>query len=686
MVTYSPVVAGFIRRTTWELAFVDAKYSHARSDNNFSVGATLEVFDEVEVDVPNVIDPPPDAIPFLWFNGPVYAILPYGKEVYVSGRFTKYGRPDLGWNAAPGICKIKSDGQLDPAFDPGDGFSIQDGYYPPTQLQGATDGGVFAGVSYAFLPEPVLYENRGGVSIRDRMNYNGTDTPPLIKIGPSGARDTAFMTDYLVDIATTPKFHSFHMFEVAGRCYTTFDKDVVAHSLAGVNYGGDDFAVLECRNLAGGLLRRASRRTKLSNSVPDFHMVYIGLEPSPQIFWAGQVGGGAAAGVVLSREDQGENIVEPIEWLMPENLASSIRGVSVHDPDLNPAEPPSWAGYDNSTLALGSTFAPKMITRGCFVGSIVGSFGVTDDDVNEGKWRNSLAYTYKGGLHWSFSQSWAVHSESGGGGVGNGQSIASLTQMGEDCLCMFYGGTDAGSVMALVYDKDGPNEQSVGGGNGGESSLIFLMPDGHPSGVLTADTTADDGIVWKFRLCSPAFRPTTGPLGLWNLRSGAPEDEPQNHGFSVFFGAVYDYDSCDNVRVLKSMWDSSRSYAAEHLPNADIVNLGIFFTGMIEKFKGVTVATSHDQLFKILHNGNLDVSFLPPIFGPDLLELFKDIEQVDSEDTPEVHRNKINCGVISAGGNVIYIGGKFTRLLIGEEEVEVGHICCLDVITGERLG
>ncbi len=698
---------GYVREVQRVVCFLEAKYGFSRSDNLHSVNAVLVVFDTMETEVNDPPLPGVDEIPFKWFNGPVYHLVQYGDWTYVSGRFTKYGFPG-DWEDAKGICRILRTGELDVTFRPGGvaggGFGIKDGYFAPTQLQGALNGGVICGMSYAFLQEPLLYSPRSPVvsPLYDRMQLNGEMVPPVVKLNPDGSRDETWDTDYLIGGATLPCHMSFHVYEQGNKIWTSRQEDIVATSASLVDFGGVNYSSLQVRTLSGTFLRRVHRRIDLFGGDPQStHQVFVDIINGPGlvVYWSGQRGNAVDTGGLLQTVADDPLLVQPLEWLLPDMLHNDNQhSIVVFDGNLEIREAPNWSPYSLAGQISGRhpTMVPTMITRGCFVGSIVGSQPVFDDPgegTAEGKFGHSEAYVHKGCVHFQYNHVFGGHFNVGGGlpaGAispfpGDAEGFAGVTEIGAGgCALAFYGDGGSGNFINLLY-KPEPIEDpdlwdNITGTGGGEDLVFFNMPIDFQSTdvkfVMTANGP-EGGISneLKFRVWSPKFRPFVSvTTHLWDLRGGGDPGDPTLHGFSPFYGAVVDYDGKENCRVLKAMHDGTRAAPAVGVS----ANLGVFMTGMMEKFKGVTITTTHGQLFKIKYDGSFMSGFIPPIFGPESFDLLENIDDGD----PETHHNKIMFGTISSGGNVIYIGGKFTSLLIDEEEVQVGHICCLNINSG----
>jgi hypothetical protein len=617
-----------------------------------------------------------DIIPFQKFDGPVYAILPTNDGCYVSGRFTRYGGV-----TCKSIVKILKTGLLDTTFKPGGvvggGFDATYPYFAPTQLQGALDGGVFCGVSYAFLPEPKLYFDRlGGSSYGsyDQLSLNGVATGPVVKLKRDGSVDTSFNSDALVGVADLPKFMSFHIYEVLGRAYYSHTRNVscVEPFPDGSDYelGGVNFATLDLRTLGGSLINRIFIRSSLAivnENFPAYHQVFVD-EAVGLVAWSGLNTNQRTGGGLVQYQGNSETKGVPLAWKVYDvNDATARTGMLCFDLGLGFNEASNWAGYTLSGVAAGlvTSMIPFRVTRGCFRGSLVASAPVDGDAIghgDEGRWASTESGTHKGCLHFCFDQSFTGGQYYKGFPAG-GFSLAPFP--GTARLRVYSPYRSAASQFDAVWHKDLEDETVPASCTAHEGEAFFASdaPDGSYDMRVTP---AIAGCEWT--VTAPAFLSVTGPTHLWDLRNLGALDmaDTAQHGFNPFFGALVDNDGCHNCVVLKAMHDPDHRQATFSTP----ATLGVFVTGMIEKFKGVTQFSTHGQLAKIRHDGNWDTAFVPPTFGPESMTL-----------GGETHHEKINCASISSGGNSLYVGGKFTQLVDGETH-EVGHICCLDINTG----
>jgi hypothetical protein len=682
-------LAGYIVRTSWELAFV-GNYTLDRSDNLFSVIAVLEVTNKVEE---TVIDPGDDGgggdgtgdegcIPFKMFNGMVYQIVTVPSGAYVSGRFTKYGNDSEGWTSCKGIARILKNGNLDSSFKPGGieggGFDISGGYFAPGQIQPASDGGCFVGVSFTRNPERRLYLNRSeGTGVLDAMSLNGTEVDPVVKLLANGSVDPSFSCSFLKGAATNSCFQSFHMYEILNRAYYTYQKGVESITPGGdaASYTGQDFCVLELRTLGGSFLRRVFRNGPLGLGSNDFsHQVFVD-ESMGYVVWTGQKGTLAAGGLAASIGNS-ESTVLPLNWRMAELRTGAVVGVLGFDLDLEFQEPLNWDGYSKVVVDAGTfkTFHIDSIFRGCFAFSLLGSFAVDPDGAtaNEGRWTGGPDFQFKGGMHFRLPTNFAPN----------------------------FSIRHAGSTPVLLEDTSLPTQDGYYSMAFSEAPSydfdVYKDPDGEDDGILVAGYDAGEwneefardftgGLVrlkmvgpesgdYDWIIYGPAYRQRFSNIfAHWDLRSSGDPENPLEHGFSVFPSAYTDSDGCSNVRGLVAMHDGIHEKAGTTTPST----LGVFFSGCIEKFKGVVKFAMVGQLAKIRHNGEWDDDFLAPVFGPSAVTLK---ENIDSG-ADEALANKISCAWISDNGKHLYVGGRFTDV----GGTEVGHIVCLDINTGELM-
>lgn len=626
---------------------------------------------------------PPPIIKFHAFNGPVYHILQSGTGVYVCGRFTKYGTVNC-----KGICRINADATLDTTFKPGGvvggGFDITYPYFAPTQLQGAADGGVFVGMSYYRLPEPNLYDLRGEVTRGDyeHLSLNGVQKPPVLKLKRDGTVDTTFSAALVNGSATVPKFMSFHMFESGNKCFYTYQRTVSCiEDVAGgtFDYGGTDFAVLECRQLNGTLIRRVFRRSGLGYSDPlvDFaevHQVFIN-EATGIVVWSGQLGNQRTGGGLVLGTNTQEALGLAEAWrVFDVDVPSTFAGILSFDLGLEFVEAVNWAGYTEVGLAASkvTTMVPHIMTRGCFKGSIVASTSVVGDPIGfpgEGRWTSSETGVHKGVLHFCFNNSFDISSI-----IGNGLGGFTLTTTGSGRMRVFSPYSFAPAQFDATWHPGQIDETIFASLTHHEGGTLF--DPAYESGAYSMNiSTGAVGTRWRVE--NNAWRGLLYPTHLWDLRGSLvdPEDTTQ-HGFDPFFGSTRDFDGCDNCRVVAAQYDGS-SYQATAGTDA---NLGVFVTGMIERFKGAVVKTAHGQLIKVRHNGTLLTTFVPPTFGPENFLLKTNI----GSGADETHHNKINCCTVDPTNQVLYVGGKFKQYVVGASSpVVCGHILCLNANTGE---
>lgn len=712
---------GYQRWVDRAVSFVDAKYTFSHTDNLYNVSATLElyqseVFDRVEIheffegdhdmapvtlagrtSLTGELSVLFNAIPFKNFDGMVYAIVPTTNGVYVSGRFTSYGS-DLdtaGYLPCKGICRILRNGELDQTFKPGDvlggGFDITYPHFAPTQLQGALDGGVFCGMSYAFLPEPRLFWSRdGNFGVYDQLSLNGVATGPVVKFGPTGTVDEHFSSAELVGVATLPKFMSFHIYEILGRAYYSHTRDITCHepdnyssleSPDPYELGGVNFATLDLRSLTGHLIQRVFVRSSLgivNENFLAYHQVFVD-EAVGLVAWSG-INANQRSGGLVKYVGSGETVGIPEAWkIFDVDHINTFPGLLCFDTGLELNEAANWAGYNQAglTASLSTSMVPYRIQRGCFRGSLVASAPVDGDPIgnpNEGIWTCVEPGTHKGCLHFCFDQAFV------GGGYFTGAPGSSFVFGGYpgSGRLRVYSPYRAGSPRQFdaVWHFELDDETVVTSETHHEGGTSF-PPDAPDGDYVMRVIDPVQGCTWA--VTAPEFLPVTGPTHLWHLRNLAaidPADTAQ-HGFNPFFGAVTDNDGCHNCLVLKAMHDPIHRQSTLLTPTS----LGVFLTGMLEKFKGVTRFTVSGQLAKITHNGNWDGAFEGPEFGPPSFILKQNI----SSGADETHYNKIACGTISPGGKAIYVGGKFTQLVAGTSVRDVGHICSLDIETGGLL-
>lgn len=697
------------------VAFVDAKYSFSREDNLYAVSGMLEVYQSEVFDAKKLHGVSGrltgqthlkgrlrvlfNTIPFKLFNGPVYAILPYSEGVYVSGRFSEYGAEDtIGWKPCLGIARILKTGELDTTFQPGGllggGFDFLYPYFAPTQLQGAADGGVFVGMSFAFLPEPLLFEHRAEATRGDLQHlfFNGDAVPPVVKLNFDGTLDETFDASFLVGATDRPKFMSFHMNEVLNRFYFTYHRDVVCiEDIPGggtFDLGGECFAVLEARERNGTLIRRAFRRTDMGqNQVSESsvdpkmsHQVFID-HTTARVYWGGPFGNSRTAGGLVLGIPGEDELGLPEAWKMFDvEFPGTFPGIIGFDFDLNFDEAVDWVGYSAALVAAGkvSSFVPHRILRGCFRGSLVCSTEITGDPgsfLTEGRWRGSETGAYKGGLHFCFDQ----HFEPSASQTEHGSSPQpfSLNFLGTGMMKIYSPYSHDPRQFDATYHFQDAGEAVYASQTHHEAYTNFDPLS--ESGSYFMSITPEPVIGCKWIVHTPEYRPfVSSPTHLWDLRNmSADPDDTAEHGFDPFAGDVVDHDGCHNCRVLQAMYDPSSRQATVGTSE----NLGVFFTGMIEKFKGEVKFDKHGQLAKLRYNGAWDSSFESPLFGPEEMVIDGD----PGNTTLEVHHNKINCVAISPGGKVLYVGGKFTEVVGSEFVAEVGHICNVHINTGELL-
>jgi len=661
----------------------------------FSIRAELEGTGEVTPPDDDEDEPPPnDAVEFKRFNGPVYHVLESGEFVYVCGRFNQYGSNVEGWQNCKGIARIKKvDGSLDTTFQPGGvaggGFDITYPYFAPTQMQGAADGGVFVAMSFWNLPEPRLYTDRGEPTCGnyEALSLNGVAVPPLIKLSLNGARDNTFVTNYITGAATNPVFMSFHAHESANAVYLTYQRNVnpVVEDVVGAaaNIGGDNKPVLEKRTLTGTLTQlnfiRSSLDFNAAGPYTTCHMVFVD-EQTGLVYWSGINSNVTAVGSLVQCKAGVSNVGTPLGWRQWDiEYPSAVPGLLVFDLNLAFKQAADWAANSFTAADAGyyTRMVPQIITRGCFRGSLVGSQGVVGDPVGspfEGRWRSSPTGQHKGCLHFCFTQAFT-----GDGLVtGSGDGAIALTYMGSGGVrgyTPYHTGVAAHNVW---YAKGTPDDFIITGPVGSEVGDYWINAPPDPDGPFSFEIGVP-GVVSLWEVYSPRQRAmVAAPTHLWDLRgSVADMEDTTKHGFDPFFGASLDDDGCQNCRVLKSQYDGSTLAAGPNTPST----LGVFITGPLEKFKGVTIATAKNQLFKLSHGGSLLTSFVPPTFGPVSFTLKRDI----SSGVDETHYEKINCLTLSATGRVAYVGGKFTEITVNGVVTNVGHIVCLDANTGEVL-
>jgi hypothetical protein len=649
---------------------------------------------------PEEPEEPNDLIPFKKFNGPVYHILPVSNYVYVVGRFNQYGNNVEGWQNCKGIARINYDGSLDTTFQPGGvaggGFDITYPYFAPTQIQGAADGGVFIAMSYWNLPERRLYINRGEPTPGDfnALSLNGVAVAPLLKLTVTGAVDGTFSSGYLLGTATNPKFMSFHAHESGGSIFVTYHRDIVTNEPgAGVPFnppwglGGQDYAVLEKRTLAGVLTRRVSRRHSLDmvGALADTklcHMVFAD-EQSGLVYWSGMWGNVNSVGGLVINTAGSDNEGVPVSWKIFDNMhPTTFPGLFVFNFSLDFHEAANWAGYTEEAVNNGflTTMVPQIITRGCFRASLVGSTSVVGDPMGspgEGRWTSSPTGVHKGCLHFCFEQSFSGSGVYSGTGMGGSVTL----EGGINGSLRFYTPYWSGpQQFDLIYAPGTPDEDTAGSSTGQEVRTTTLISP-LPSGPYEVQATGGVGNLWEVTV--PAYKAMlSSPTHLWDLRGVSVDvEDSTKHGFETFSGYVVDADGCDNCRVLKAQYDgSSKSATTNTSPN-----LGVFITGTLEKFKNVTIATVPGQLFKLRHNGNLITDFEPPIFGPaEIPTLLTDIS-AGVNDNAANREQKISCASLGRSETVIYVGGKFTEITVDGVTESVGHIVCLDANTGEVL-
>lgn len=639
---------------------------------------------------------PPDGVAFKKFDGPVYAALPSGDKWYISGRFTKYGNEVEGWVNCAGIARIKADGTIDTTFQPGGvasgGFAISGGFFAPTQLQGAADGGVFCGMSYAYLMEPRLYVNRAAASDWDNLRLNGVTVAPVVKLKADGTVDATFTCATVNGVATTNKFMSFHVHEAANQIYYSYMRNFgggVAIGEDGFDYGGAsapgagvDYSTLDRCNLTGTLQKRAFMRglTSVSSNHETQFMVFVD-EDTSKVTW-----GGCASNQLGGLVIYNGTSYESAAWRMAHlNQASAVPGVIVFDFDLSLHQAMSWAGYTQVGIDAGAYTAttPRSITRGCFRGSIVGASEVRDDPggfSQEGRWGSGLPCVHKGGWHYNVNLTFGSSQRQ----AGSGEAAFGFTSDGDGQSNRFLENSPnpGGTSLNLWFQRNVLLEEALLSAlTADEEQTTFVMPTGKISGSVSIDLDpppVGSAAHHHWEVWGNGVLPTIGARDHWDLRGGAAITDTPNHGFSVLASGlgVLDYDGCWNIQVLKAQYDATRTEDDRRTSN----DLGVFFTGMLAKFQGTTIFSTSGQLCKLRHNGTYITTFVAPDFGPTTFDLPQDI----SSGANENFHNKIMCGTLSRSGKYIVVGGRFTQVIIDSGTYSVGHIITLDANTGER--
>ena len=643
-------------------------YQYHRADNHHQVTAVLEVISSPVGDIPYV--PPPDPPPppgeepeddekvyFKKTNGPIYS-MQYGpnKTLYIFGRFTLYGNDEEGWAAAPGIIRIKRDGSIDTAFNPGTGFDVAEPYYAPTQAHNTADGGIVIGLSYSFLHERDIHP---GDNEYGKMKYQGVETPPVIRINPDGSRNTSFITDFLlVDNALSSgtahnyRFYGFMLWEANGYWYSCYHADVsVAHDRTVEPLEMDGAMVVDRRSMADSTLEVRTAR----HWGPAEHRLYV-IHESFSVIVDGMLSEAAGHYKIVN------GTATEITIHDPNPLA---RGIIVYDVGLNLKRPWNWVSRTGNWEDVGMSPTPYFSIHGMYWHSVISGNNPVDvinyfaggpDREGKGVTNLNIAHDYG-----SFTQAYAEggparHSASYA--IQNSEIHLEINTFGGPAVHLtVYGNYPWGLGVAVFSDLVTTQRLVLDANTFGLDALsVDIVIHEEP---FTGDPDAE----WAYNYLSPFGKTDpSAATSYWDLRAGgAMEDD----GWSYNPGSIALESGIDGT-VMIPLWPYKLDQEGEGPAWA-----GVWMTGPATHFKGAQVHTKPYQLHKLFKNGALDPFFSANVFGPDSYPDFM---------YAGVTIPRIFYAALSETQKVLYVAGRFKEV---NGDGTYWHAVSLDPETGQ---